>query len=218
MVGPALPAAGVRAFVADAHDVSRHGLADILLSAGAEVVAALADADELMTLLRAQPLSEEVDVLLVGLDLSASRDPGVIQAARSEWPDMAVVALSDVHSDLDVLTAMATGASAYVPKTANRDDLLTALLSAVAAPRAFTASGLAAASRRRAREEVSPLTSRETEVLRLAADGLAVKDISAQLFISQATTRSHLAVIYRKLDVGSRSSAVLVAERRGLLR
>jgi DNA-binding NarL/FixJ family response regulator len=55
-------------------------------------------------------------------------------------------------------------------------------------------------------------------VLRLAAEGLTVRGISARLYVSEATTRSHLSGIYRKLGVTSRSQAVLAAERLGMLR
>jgi DNA-binding NarL/FixJ family response regulator len=55
-------------------------------------------------------------------------------------------------------------------------------------------------------------------VLKLAGEGLTVRGISARLFISEATTRSHLSGIYHKLGVSSRSQAVLAAERLGMLR
>jgi ATP/maltotriose-dependent transcriptional regulator MalT len=71
---------------------------------------------------------------------------------------------------------------------------------------------------RRARGRGPRLTRREAEVLALAAEGLTVEGISARLFVSPATTRSHLAGIYRKLGVSTRSQAVLTAERLGMLR
>ena len=116
-----------------------------------------------------------------------------------------------------MLAALELGASAHVPRTAEADHIVAATAQAAAAPGAFLAEDLVG-SRRRARAAAPGLTARESDVLRLAAEGLTVRGISARLYVSEATTRSHLSGIYRKLGVSTRSQAVLAAERLGLLR
>lgn len=209
----AASAVGLRVVVADGNQLVVRGLASVLADAGADVVAQeLETAGALDAVARLAP-----DVLVVSLDLPGSAPGNVVAIARDRWPALAVVALSAQPHDESVLAALELGASAHVPRTAAADHILAATVQAAATPGAFLAEDLVG-SRRRVRGAGPGLTPRETDVLRLAAEGLTVRGISARLFVSEATTRSHLAGIYRKLGVTSRSQAVLVAERRGLLR
>lgn len=204
-------ATGLRVVVADSHHLVRHGLADVLTSAGATVT----QAQDAESALRAIG-ERRADVLVVSLDLPGSERGHVVAIARDRWPDLAVVALSDETSHEAMLTALDLGASAYLPKTALPERIVSTAIRAAAAPGAFVADDVLA-PRRQARGGPR-LTPRESEVLGLAAEGLTVRGISARLFVSEATTRSHLSGIYRKLGVTSRSQAVLAAERLGMLR
>lgn len=207
------PAAGLRVVVADGNHLVRRGLADALTAAGAVVVAQARDTE-----LALRAVAEHSpDVLIVGLDLAGPERGHVVAIARDRWPELAVVAISDGPRDEDLLSALELGASAYVPRGEEADRFVTAAVQAAAAPGAFVADDLVG-GRRRARSPGPRLTARESEVLALAAEGLTVRGISARLFVSEATTRSHLAGIYRKLGVTSRSQAVLAAERLGMLR
>lgn len=206
-------ASGVRVVVADGNALTRRGLAAILTEAGATVVGEAGDTESALRWV-AQGLP---GVLVVTLDLRGPERGHVVAIARDRWPDLAIVALSDEATDDALLDALELGASAYLPKTAPAERIVAMAVQSVAAPRAFLAEGLPA-TRRRGSHAGPPLTAREYEVLRLAAEGLTVKGISARLFISEATTRSHLSGIYHKLGVSSRSRAVLVAERLGMLR
>ncbi len=203
-------AAGLRVVVADAHHLVRRGLADVLTSAGAVVTQAV-DAE---SALRAVA-DVRAEVLLVSLDLPGSERGHVVAIARDRWPTLAVVALSEVSSHESMLTALDLGASAYMPTTADPQRFVATAARAAAAPGAFVADDVLA-PRRQARGGPR-LTPREVEVLGLAAEGLTVRGISARLYISEATTRSHLSGIYRKFGVTSRSQAVLAAERLGML-
>lgn len=206
-------AAGMRVVVADGNALTRRGLSAVLGDAGATVVGAAADTEAALRWI-AQTLP---DVLVVALDLQGPERGHIVAIARDRWPSLAIVALSDEASDDALLDALELGASAYLPKTAAPEQLVAAAVQAAAAPGAFLAEGLPA-TRRRGRPAGPALTAREYEVLRLAAEGLTVRGISARLFVSEATTRSHLSGIYHKLGVSSRSQAVLVAERLGMLR
>ncbi len=212
MVGQSQPAMALAVVVAEGNHLVRRGLAASLADAGIAVLAEAAETDPaLAAVARYQP-----DVLLADLELPGRGTGNVVAMARDRWPDLAIVALSPVASDEAVLLALALGASAQVPLTAPVEQVVAATRQAAASPGAFLAEDLAG-SRRRA----SPgpgLTRREHEVLRLAAEGLTVREISERLFVAEATTRSHLAGIYRKLGATNRSQAVLRAERMGLLR
>jgi DNA-binding NarL/FixJ family response regulator len=206
-------ATGLRVVVADGNPLVARGLAAVLADAGATVVAQeLETAGTLDAVARQDP-----DVLVVSLDLPGTAPGNVVAIARDRWPGLGIVALSAHPDDEAVLSALELGASAHVPRSAEPDHIVTAVVQAAANPGAFLAEDLGA-SRRRVRVSEPGLTPREYDVLRLAAEGLTVAGISARLFVSQATTRSHLSGIYRKLGVSNRSQAVLAAERRGLLR
>jgi DNA-binding NarL/FixJ family response regulator len=196
--------------VADSHHLVRHGLAAVLTTAGAQVTQAV-DADSALR----RVADHRADVLVVSLDLPGSERGHVVAIARDRWPGLAVVALSATADHEAMLSALELGASAYLPKTAPPERFVTTAIRAAAAPGAFLADDVLA-PRRQARGGPR-LTPRESDVLELAAEGLTVRGISARLYVSEATTRSHLSGIYRKLGVTSRSQAVLAAERLGML-
>jgi DNA-binding NarL/FixJ family response regulator len=206
-----VPAHGLRVVVADSHALVRRGLADVLASAGALVTQA-ADAE---TALR-EVAEHHAEVLMVSLDLPGSERGHVVAIARDRWPALAVVALSEATNQEAMLRALELGASAYLPKSAPPERFVTTAVRAAAAPGAFVADDVLSPSR--LARGGPRLTPRESEVLGLAAEGLTVRGISARLYVSEATTRSHLSGIYRKLGVTSRSQAVLAAERLGMLR
>lgn len=205
---------GPRVVVADGNHLARYGLVAILTEAGLPVVAQAVDTAGVLRVLA----EHTPDVLMVALDLGAGLERGhVVAIARDRWAHLGIVALSERASDEAMLSALELGASAYVPKSAEPAQFVTAAIQSAETPGAFLAQDLTA-GRRAARTSRGPrLTPREGDVLRLAAEGLPVRAISARLFVSESTTRSHLAGIYRKLGVTSRSQAVLAAERLGML-
>ncbi len=203
-------AMGLRVVVADSHDLLRHGLVEVLTTAGANVL----QASDSESALRAVA-EGRADALLVSLDLPGSERGHVVAIARDRWPSLAIVAMSPEPDQDAMLQALDLGASAYLPKTSSPDRLVATTAQAASAPGAFLAEDVVA-PRRRARGGPR-LTPRESEVLSLAAEGLSVHGISARLYVSEATTRSHLSGIYRKLGVTTRSQAVLTAERLGML-
>ncbi len=201
---------GLVVVVAEAHHLLRHGLAAVLGAAGA-IVTAVADSDAALRAVH----DRRALALLVNLDLHGNERGQLVAIARDRWPSLAIVAFSAEPDHAAMLQALELGASAYLPCSVEPDRLLSTLTQAVSAPSAFLADDLLAP--RRAARSGPRLTQRESEVLTLAAEGLTVSGISDRLYVSPATTRSHLSGIYRKLGVTSRSQAVLTAERLGML-
>jgi DNA-binding NarL/FixJ family response regulator len=128
-----------------------------------------------------------------------------------------VLVLTNYDTDADSLGAVEAGASGYLLKDAPPAELLAAVRAAAAGESALAPS---VAIRLRARERApeSQLSRREREVLALVAGGQSNRDIGAQLFLSEATVKSHLVHIFTKLQVTSRTSAVAKARELGLIR
>jgi NarL family two-component system response regulator LiaR len=129
-----------------------------------------------------------------------------------------VVALTSVLEDASVTGAIKAGAIGYLLKTTDADELCEAIRAA-AAGQVRLAPEAAARLMREVRVPESPeaLTERETEVLKLIAHGKANKQIARELFIGEATIKSHVHSILSKLNVSSRTQAALYAGRIGLV-
>lgn len=199
--------------VADGNALTRRGLVTILREGDLRVVGEATTAPWALQVLQ----TRRPNCLVAADDLPNPNRWNLIEVARSRWPDLALVALGANRSDESLLAAMAAGASAYVPKSALPAQLLATIQQALASPRAFVADDLLAAQRRRARAHGPALTARELEVLTLLAEGLSTQQVSERLFIAPSTTKSHLARIYAKLSVSSRSQALMAALNAGLL-
>jgi DNA-binding NarL/FixJ family response regulator len=116
-----------------------------------------------------------------------------------------------------LLRSKDAGASAFVSKDAPAADVVTAIRQAAARPDDFMADGLAEALAQQSKGQGTTLTKREQEVLGLLADGLGVAGISKRLYISESTTKTHVAKIYAKLGASNRAQALMTAIRKGLV-
>jgi DNA-binding NarL/FixJ family response regulator len=136
----------------------------------------------------------------------------IIQAV----PDAAVVMLTSYSTRSDVVRAMRAGARGYVLKAGPPEELFHAVRTAAAG-----GIGLAPeAADRLVRQMIDPeqtLTDREIDVVRLLAQGLSNRALAAALFLTEATVKTHLIRIYRKLGADNRAGAVSEALRRGLV-
>ena len=205
----------IRVVLADDHAVVRKGIREFLEEdAAIRVVAEASDGEEAIALVA----REQPDVAV--LDIQMPRMTGLDAARRvkKEFPNTRVLMLTAYEEEPFIFAALQAGASGYLLKTANSDELVqavravaggeTALSPAVAKKLVQRASGGAAKE-----EAIEPLTERELEVLRLAAKGMGNKQIGAALAISDRTVQGHLANIYSKLHVSTRTEAVLHAVR-----
>jgi len=204
----------IRVLVVDDHPVVRAGLRAVLdASAHVSVVGEAADATG------GEQIARETGPQLVLMDLSLGHGLDGIAAigllTRLPKPPKIVV-LTTYDTDADVIAALDAGAVGYLLKDSPPDDLVRAI---VAAARGETvlAPQVAAVLVRRV-SGVPVLTAREIEILNLLAAGRTNRELARELFISEATVKSHLTNIYGKLGVESRAGAVARAIERRIIR
>ncbi len=205
----------IRIVLADDHPVVRAGLRAVLETESDFLVVG-----ECQTAAAAVERARVGDCDVVLMDLQFGDGPSGVEAtariAASENHPRVVV-LTTYDTDADVLAAIDAGAVGYLLKDAAPEELTGAVRTAAAGGSAL-APAIASRLLDRMRTPGVALSRREIEVLALVADGLSNQQISQRLFLSQATVKSHLAHVYAKLDVDSRSAAVAVATARGILR
>jgi DNA-binding NarL/FixJ family response regulator len=162
--------------------------------------------------------SVQPDVVIFDVRLPDGSGLDAAKKVRDAFPAMGIVVLTMYAGDDQLFGALEAGASAFVPKDAPADDVISAARHAAVSPRAFTANDLAGAMQRRLTPSGPQLSPREREVLGLLADGLGVAAISKQLYISESTTKTHISKVYEKLGAANRAQALMTAMRLGLIR
>jgi DNA-binding NarL/FixJ family response regulator len=164
-------------------------------------------------------LTRELAPNVVLMDLLMPVMDGVtaIAAIRSECPDTEVIALTSVLTDSAVVDAVRAGAIGYLLKDTDAEALRRAIRAAAAGEVQLAPEAAARLIREvRAPESPEPLTARETDVLRLLAQGQANKQIARTLRIGERTVKTHVSNILGKLGVQSRTQAALYAVQIGL--
>ena len=155
------------------------------------------------------------DVTLLDLRMPVMEGVEVVRRLRERDPRARVIVLTTYDTDEEISRALKAGAKAYVLKDISADDLVTCIRDVLAGK-----SYLAPAAAAKLAEGVTRvhLTPRELAALRLMADGKSNKEIASELGISDRTVKTHLGHLFEKLGVTSRTEAVKVATRRGLVR
>jgi two-component system NarL family response regulator len=204
--------ADISILIADDHEVVREGLVAMIdRQPGMRVVAQAADGAEAAALWR----RHRPDITLVDLRMPALDGVGVITEVRAVNPRARVIILTTFDGDEDIYRGMRAGARAYLLKDAPRDELL-GCIRAVHAGETFVPPLVAA--KLAAQVSSERLTVREREILELMGAGASNKAIARQLGISEGTVKTHVKSVLQKLEVASRTEAVSMAARRGLIR
>ncbi|WP_338701967.1 response regulator transcription factor [Streptomyces sp. Q6] len=205
----------IRLLLADDHPVVRAGLRAVLAAEpDFEIVAEAPSAERAVELAGAGG----VDVVLMDLQFGAGMHGSQATALIAALPEgPRVLVLTTYDTDADILAAVEAGAAGYLLKDAPPEELAAAVRTA-ASGRSALAPAVALRLMDRMRAPAEALSRRELEVLQLVRDGLSNADIARELFLSQATVKSHLVHVYAKLGVDSRTSAVAAATSRGLMR
>ena len=211
----------IRVLLADDHAVVRQGIRRFLEETDdIEVVAEAANGQEALERVR----EHRPDVAVVDIRMPGMSGVEVTRRIREQYPQIRVLILTAYDDDPYVFALLQAGADGYVLKTASGDELVQAVRTVYQGQSALSPEIATKVVRQAvtgkpatAADQVEPLTPRELDVLRLAAKGLTNKAIGHQLGISHRTVQGHLANIYGKLGVSSRTEAVTEAIRRGWL-
>jgi DNA-binding NarL/FixJ family response regulator len=207
----------IRVLVVDDHPVVRSGLIGMLaVTDDIEVVGEAGDGSEALALVE----SIRPDVVLMDLRMPRRDGVSATGAIVSRYPSTRVLVLTTYDTDTDILHAVEAGAAGYLLKDTLHADLLDGIRAA-ARGETVLAPPVAARLMSRLRTPTTPAATqpspRELEVLAAVARGLSNVEIGRELFIGEATVKTHLQRLFAKLDVDDRTRAVTVAIERGLL-
>ncbi len=197
--------------VIDDHESVRAGIKTALSRAGHICVGEAGSISEA----RAQIAHTNPQVIVVDLSLPDGNGLEIVQWARSISERIGIVVLTLNSAQDYLLTVMKSGASAFVEKGAPLAELMSAIEHSFIAPLAFSAQGISRVIKKD--HEANTLTAREIQVLEKLSEGLSAGDIGLELFITQATVKTHLASIYRKLETKNRIQAIIAAKKIGIL-
>ena len=202
----------IRVILADDHPVVRDGLAAIInQQPDMQVVADAEDGEAAINLYELH----RPDFMVLDLRMPRRDGVAVVQAVLEKHPKARLLIMTTYDGDEDIFRSLSQGAKGYLLKDAPRQEILSAIR-AVSTDHPYTSSGIAAkALQRLARPS---LTQRELDVLQQLAQGRSNKDIGRRLQISEGTAKTHVKSILTKLDAISRTEAVAVAHKRGLVR
>jgi DNA-binding NarL/FixJ family response regulator len=206
------------AVILDRHPLWLEALESLLARVGVTVLGKTTSPSEALALIE----ETRPSVFITEYDSIEGSDDGLgtLRRATATNPAIHSVVLSTENDQGQIEAAFAAGASVYCVKTAEPDDLASAIR------QAFNSSIYYATSRAQTADEVptpspeleSPgLTRREVEILRLVAEGYSNSQLAKMLWVTEQTVKFHLSNIYRKLDVANRTEASRWAQLHGLL-
>jgi DNA-binding NarL/FixJ family response regulator len=208
-----MPDVAIRLLIADDHPVVRDGLRGMFAGdARFDVVGEASDGAHAVELARAL----DPDVVLMDLRMPRLDGVSAIRRLRELGIAARVLVLTTFDTDSEVLPAVEAGATGYLLKDAPIDDLKRAV-EASARGESVLSPTIATRLMHQVRDPGSPISDRELEVLSLIAQGRSNREVAAELFISEATVKTHLLHVYGKLGVNDRAAAVAVGFQRGLL-
>lgn len=200
--------------IVDDHPVVRDGLSGMFASEpGFRVLGEAPNGVEAVDL----TATLDPDVILMDLRMPGGGGVDAIAELTRRCARAKILVLTTYDTDSDTLPAIEAGATGYLLKDAPRDELFHAVRAAAEGRTVLSpaiASRLVSAVRAPGKE---PLSTREREVLALVAKGTVNREIARELFISEATVKTHLTHLYAKLGVRDRAAAVATAYDRGIL-
>ncbi|MFF9346155.1 response regulator transcription factor [Streptomyces sp. NPDC014734] len=200
----------IRLLLAEDQSMVREALATLLgLEPDIEVVAQVARGDEVSAAAR----EHRVDVALLDIEMPGMTGIDAAAVLRRELPDVKIVIVTTFGRPGYLRRAMESGADAFLVKDAPAAQLASAVRRVLAGERVIDPTLAAAALA----DGANPLTDRERDVLRTAADGSTNAEIAAALHLSQGTVRNYLSTAIQKLAARNRAEAVRIAREKGWL-
>ena len=210
----------IRVLIVDDHAVVRTGLKVFLdLQPDMDVVGEAADGSEGVAMARRL----EPDVVLMDLLMPNMDGVTAIGRIKAELPEIEIVTMTSFIEEEKVTSALEAGASGYVLKDADAEEVAAAVRAAYAGevhldPAVARLLAQRMRDRKSPKDELAePLTEREKDVLRLLGQGMSNKEIGAALFITERTARTYVSNILGKLGLASRTQAALYAVEHKLV-
>jgi DNA-binding NarL/FixJ family response regulator len=201
--------------IADDHPVVRSGLRALLASqSDFEIVGEANNGEEAARL----ALTLVPDVILMDLQMPGLDGLGAIKLIRDKLPKANILVLTTYGTDADILPALEAGATGYLLKDTPPEQLFQAVRSAASGEMALSPRVAEKVTQRLTNSSKNTLSRREIEVLELASQGQANKEIAKKLFITEATVKSHFVHIFSKLEVADRTAAVTKAVRMKIIK
>jgi len=209
----------IRVLLADDHVLVRQGIRQFLEdAAGIEVVAEAGDGAQAVHLVE----THQPDIAVLDIRMPGVTGVEATRRIKEHFPQVRVLILTAYDDDPYVFALLQAGADGYVLKTSSADELVRAVYTVYGGSPALSPEIASKVIRQMtsgkpvgAADQVETLTERELDVIRLAARGKTNREIGSELGISHRTVQGHLASIYGKLGVNSRTEAVTEAVRRG---
>ncbi|WP_258726069.1 response regulator [Cellulomonas sp. NS3] len=203
----------VRVLVVDDHPVVRSGLTGLLAAEpDIEVVGEAADGQAAVDAAR----TLTPDLVLMDLRMPVLDGAAATARIRAETPSVHVLVLTTYETDTDILRAVEAGATGYLLKDTPREQLVAGVRAAARGESALSPT-VARRLVEQLRSDRDRLSARELEVLAGVARGLSNAAIGRELFIAEATVKTHLIRTFAKLGVDDRTRAVTIAIQRGIL-
>lgn len=207
----------VKIFVADDHPIAREGIRKVAQAAGMEVVGYVDSPTKMVeSIANHQPAVLVTEVRLGGHDALKT-----LEKLKLEGHECSVVVFSSHSNPTNIARASALGCHDFILKTSPCESLVAAIQSAASGSATPETSLLVKTKTRMKRvlpgDSDSPLTNRETQVLRHVSMGLSNREVGKSLGISVETVKEHVQNILRKLDVNDRTQAAVWALKKGLI-
>ncbi|MBD2309707.1 response regulator transcription factor [Chroococcidiopsis sp. FACHB-1243] len=201
----------IRVLIVDDHSIVRQGLATIInRDPEMTVIAQAEDGQQAIALFR----QHQPDVTLMDLRMSQMRGVEAISAICAQLKSARIIVLTTYDGDEDIYRGLHSGAQGYLLKDAKPNELLQAIRTVARGQQYIPPEVGAKLVQRLSNPELS---DRELEVLGLMAQGTSNLDIANALIIGESTVKSHVNRILSKLGVSDRTSAVIIAVKRGIV-
>ena len=202
-----------RIIIVDDHPLFRSALKQTL--AGGDTTVVVEEAGDLSGLSAALEADRDCDLVLLDLNMPCTRGVSGLLLVRAQYPDIPVMIISAVEDSTVIRRAFELGAAGYLHKSAGPTEIRRAI-ETVLSGEMFVPAGASLAvedNHSALMRRLSTLTPQQVRVLMMLSDGLMNKQIAYELSISEATVKAHVSAILQKLDVDSRTQAVIAAAR-----
>jgi NarL family two-component system response regulator LiaR len=213
----------IKVLIADDHALFREGTRNLIdQEKDMKVIGEASDGEEAVKLVT----ELKPHVILMDIAMPIVNGIEATKQIKARFPKTAVLILTAYDNDQYIVALLEAGAAGYLLKDVSGRNLVNAIRAVFAgeailhpsiASKVFSHFGKTTSLSSEEPAVISDLSEREIEILKMAARGMSNQDIAIHLYLSRRTIQSHLANIFRKMDVGSRTEAVLQALRKGWL-